>query len=727
MKNILEIVKKLLQILLLLLMKLIKVCKKGIHFLQSFFSKMRVLKKHQKRKLLSWINLSHLFLFSFLFLYDELLLRIFNGHFLSHIIYPILFSIAFGLLANAITSLFNRKMNRLLSIIIMITSAVLFITECLVKRTFQVYMPISALFTGAGGVTTNYTADVITTILNGLLVLALYFLPVILYILLGKKRLPAYQYKWPAAIMMCFLSLVIFGLSAGLASVGSTSSLYTNHYQFSSATETFGLLTSIRLSHTRDTSTLTVVEDTEQEETKQQEEEDFSQYDKNVMSLDLDALIQSDEGTYQEIDNYVNSLSASSQNKYTGIFEGKNLILICAEAFSDHAVSEELTPTLYRMIHNGFYFSDYYQLTWGGSTSSGEYSFLMGLVPNEGVDTILYTQDHNNYFTLPNQLQRLSYYTGAYHNSDYDYYDRNLTHQNLGFNYWLGQGNGIEDIAGDYPSDEEMFSATFDTYVNYQPFCMYYMTLMGHSPYSADSWKATSNWDYVTSIVGNQYSETVTSYLCYQYELEKAMATLVQKLEDAGIADDTVICLTADHYPYGLAEDAYGNGVDYVSELYGHSIDNHIDQDENALIIWSECLEEGGDLHEYQREISTPTYSLDIVPTLSNLFGLEFDSRLLVGRDVFSDATPMVVWNDYSWLTEKGYYSSYTGEFTSFVDEEVSQDYIDKMSTIAENKVNISDQILQTDYYAHLFGGDDIVDTTAMWQEKYGNKNTDDS
>ena len=123
------------------------------------------------------------------------------------------------------------------------------------------------------------------------------------------------------------------------------------------------------------------------------------------------------------MNEYIASLAPSSQNDYTGIFKEKNLIMICAEAFSDAVISKELTAFLYRLSRKGFYFSDYYQLTWGGSTSTGEFSFLFGLVPTNGIQTILDTATNNNYFTVGNQMQRLGYYTKAYHNRNYDFYD----------------------------------------------------------------------------------------------------------------------------------------------------------------------------------------------------------------------------------------------------------------------------------------------------------------
>ena len=104
-------------------------------------------------------------------------------------------------------------------------------------------------------------------------------------------------------------------------------------------------------------------------------------------------------------------------------------------------------------------------------------------------------------------------------------------------------------------------------------------------------------------------------------------------------------------------------------------------------------------------EIPEPTYSLDMLPTLLNLFGIDYDSRLLVGRDVFSDTEPLVLWNNYSWMTEKGRYSSDTGEFEASEGVEVDDAYIETIKNVVANKIKFSDQVLELDYYIILFGG----------------------
>lgn len=429
----------------------------------------------------------------------------------------------------------------------------------------------------------------------------------------------------------------------------------------------------------------------------------------NVMALDFDgAYARTKNSVTADLNAYVQSLSPSGKNLYTGLFKGKNLILICAEAFSDAAVDEQLTPTLYRMTRNGIYFSNYYQPTWGGSTTTGEFSFVTGLVPESGLESMQKISHNNNYFTLGNQLQRQGYASGAFHNGNYDYYSRNLTHRNLGYTDFLAFGNGLENITRKYSEDSAMIDKTVDLYLDRQPFSLYYMTVSGHFSYKADNVKVKENLPRVKEVFGDRYMDKTCYYFCYQMELDKAMEMLIAKLEAAGASNNTVICITADHYPYGLENNSsYGNTADYVSDLYGYKHSSPWEKDRNSWILWSGCLE--NELSDFACEISSPTYSLDIVPTLSNLFGLEFDSRLLVGRDVFSDTPPLALWNNLSWISERGRYNSKTKEFTPADGYVYDSDYVKSINNIVKNKIYFSKQVVNTDYYGALFGDDDVT------------------
>ncbi len=694
-------------------------------------------------------SIYHIIIFPIVLVYFEVLLRAFakTGIF-SDLLYPVLFGVGAGLFFSCITSVFSEKVNWIISIVLLFIAGVIFIVECLVYRSFHCYMPLGGIGSVASDVVSGYTETVFTTIITGIPVILAFLLPTILYAIWGRKLVPSERQTVKLSVIVLIGAVISTGAGVLLASFGSDAAKYKSQYKFDTATQHFGLVSSLQLSTvyslfgnaSADTLIITTgdmdseipLDDTASEssgvdesgsvDTENPADTDSSGdgsavgnteesvevvekvYEKNEMNLPLDEISAStSDETLISMNEYVKSISSSSQNEYTGLFEGKNLILICAEAFSHAAVDPELTPTLYRLTHNGFYFSDYYQPYWGGSTSTGEYSMLMGIAPLRGIETLPQTENKNLYFTMGNQLQRLGYSGNAYHNGSYTYYSRNLTHQNLGYDEYIALGSGLEELSRWWPTDVEMTDATLPTYIDNQPFSVYYMTGSGHFPYNHENLLTTWNIEYVDSIVGDRYKDTTLAYLCYQMELEYALASMVEQLEAAKIADDTVICITSDHYPYGLKKSStYGNSEDYLSDLYGYYPENNWERDKNAWILWSGCLE--NEYKDMACEISEPTYSLDILPTLSNLFGLEYDSRLLVGRDVFSDTEPLVLWTDYSWVTKEGKYDAETDIFYPNEGSAVGDEYVEQMKIIVSNKLSFSDKIHSYDYYDILFG-----------------------
>lgn len=678
-------------------------------------------------------NVYQMWLFPAALIYFEIVLRLFGRTgVLLNLIYPVLFGIGMGFVFSVVSALFEEKTNRIVTSVLLFATGVFYIVECLIHRSMGFYMPIGAIGSVAGDVAGDYMQQILQTIVFSIPIILAFFLPGILYLIYGKKYLSAAKPNTKTLVIWLVTAVLVSGTGVLWGNVGTSSGKYTNQYKFDSATECFGLVSALQLDafyslfgneatetlvipsepitdareeseETSHASAETAVPETDVTDIQEETSEEIV-YGKNEMLLPLDEISAStSDDTLISMNEYVKSLPASSQNEYTGLFAGKNLIMICAEAFSHAAIDPMITPTLYRLTHNGFYFSDFYQPYWGGSTSTGEYSMLMGIAPLRDIRTMPETAGKNLYFTMGNQLQRIGYTGNAYHNGGYEYYSRHLTHENLGYDKYIALGSGLEDLSRWWPTDAEMFDATLPTYIDQQPFSVYYMTGSAHFPYEGSNPKVSDHIDHVKEASGGRYKDKTMYYFCYQMELENALASMVAQLEAKGIADDTVICITSDHYPYGLKKSStYGNSQDYLEDLYGYYPHTPWEQDKNAWILWSGSLE--NEHKDMVCEISDPTYSLDIIPTLSNLFGLEYDSRLLVGRDVFSDAEPIVLWTDHSWVTREGKYDADTGTFYPNEGVVVDENYVEQMNTIVSNKLSFSGKILSYDYYEILFG-----------------------
>ena len=651
------------------------------------------------------------------------------GRFLTLVV----LSVAFALLSSLIGTIGKqRKPQLILALVTVIFWAIMYLMEYFILDSFKNFYTLSGIFTGAGNAgQEDFAARTFSLVLKNVWRIFLFALPIAAWFLANRfLRLPRILTRGVRRYLAAAgAALLLIGLFFA-AVISPDHKRLGSEYDFTEAVYGFGLPMGFALDLVKggspgssgfdieDGTAFTVPPDTTKEEapvshpvetdtngdtipaTTEAPAPFTPSY--NMLDIDFESIIaNSSSDKVKEVSQYLSTLTPSKTNEMTGMFKGKNLILITAEAFSLELVSEELTPTLYRMMTQGIHFTDYYQPAWGGSTSSGEFSVMTGIEPARGVKSITDTIGKNMDVTIGNQLRKLGYFSRAYHNNSYTYYDRDKTHENLGYDKFIGMGNGMEEgVKKVWPaSDKEMIDFTVPQYIDHQPFSMYYITVSGHGLYS---WMGnTMSSRHKSEVQDLPYSDTVKAYYACNLEVELAMKSLLEQLEAAGIADDTLVVLTADHYPYCLEKsDAWNNTQDYLAEYFGYAADDCFKRDHNCLIMWSGCLE-GKNL-----VIDTPTYSLDIVPTLCNLFGVEYDSRLYVGRDVFSDQEPLVFWPNHSWKTDKGQWdaSKSTGkEFTPAEGVEVTDEYLNRIRRSVSNKLNYSYAILGMDYFKLIF------------------------
>ena len=619
----------------------------------------------------------------------------------------LLFSVAFGMIGYLLVSLFRKpKANHIAGIVWIAMATIPYLVQYFVYRGFKVYYDITTMTGGAKDMVGGFSDIALQLIFSwdGLLKIFLYALPAVLFGFFGQLL---YVWRKPIpvnALFRCIAAAVtVLCYCAGLllARGNDTAwSVYKTEYNYQSAVQHFGLLSGMRLDiqhlfgesdkgEFEEVPTIEVMKPTVPTQPSQPSEVPDTPIEYGYNQLELN--LSGGSGDIEKLNEYVRALTASKQNAYTGLFKDKNLILITAEAFSAEVIDPELTPTLYRLANKGIRFTDYYQPASAGTTG-GEYQNIFGMLPTASGASFKNTVDHYNYMTIGSQLDRLGYYGKAYHNNTHTFYSRHETHNNLGYSDgFMGYGNGMEEyVKGLWPqSDLEMIQGTLPTYIDKEKFNIYYMTVSGHNGYTTGGNSMTArNWDLVKDL---PYSDEVKGYLAANLELEKALAYLVNELEEKGIADDTVICLTSDHFPYGLSDES-------LAELYGGTPDNYFKRDHSAWILWCGSLED-----EEPIVITAPTSSLDILPTLSNLFGTEFDSRLFPGRDVFSGAEAIVFNTNYDWKTEYGTYIASKGQFIAAEGVEVPEGYVDRMKIIVRNKMRYCTMALDNDYFRYLF------------------------
>lgn len=624
--------------------------------------------------------------------------------------YATLFAGVTALLAHLVASFLAGRARDVLVALCLASITVLFMSQLIYHDIFRTFYTVFSA-TNAGQVA-EFSGDILGKIGENAGWLLLLSAPLVLFLAsrvrAGDRPRVGWRHRAVSAGLLAVLFLTaLAGINLGDKEQNSAYDMYYRAQHPVTSVNRLGLLTSMRVdlqrnllgfereeppppvvapvlaTPHRDAAAQPAEDDSAQTRKDRDEPSEPAVVGHNVMDIDFEHHLATDADNEElrALHQYFGSRAPTARNEHTGLFEGYNLIFLTAEAYSHLAVDPDLTPTLHKLTQEGFRFTDFYTPIWGVSTSDGEYVATTGLIPKSGVWSMYQSAKNSLPFALGNQLRRLGYDTYAYHNHAFDYYRRDVSHPNLGYDY-KGLGNGLE-VTPTWPeSDVEMIDVTMPEVLQDEPFHAYYMTVSGHLQYNfGGNFIAAKNRDLVEDL---PYTEAGRAYLATQIELDRALELLLERLEEAGVADRTLIVLSSDHYPYGLTQEE-------IEDLAGHEVDT-FELYRNSLIIYAPGME--------PQTVDQPMSSLDILPTVSNLMGLEFDSRLLMGRDAFSDADPLVIFSDRSFVTDRGRYDSITREFTPRQGEQVPDGYRQGVSEEIDRRFYYSTVALEQDYYS---------------------------
>lgn len=627
----------------------------------------------------------------------------------ERIVFPILFALAAGVLVFALCTWLPRRASGPVFCVLLGLLTFYFEVQLVYNSIFGEFMSIMQLFTGAAAVT-NFFKQMLYGIWRIFPMILAMLIPVALSIVLlclKKMEIPRLRWYWPVSGVAVFL-ILHFGtvgvMAAGGNSAYSVYGLYTSQDTVTEiSVNNIGLLSTTRLElkYMLFPQAAETAEPVEYHAVQSDPVEIADVQEYNMLDLDFDALAASTDNEFlQNLDQYFSMVTPTEKNEYTGMLKDYNLIMLCAESFSNLLIDPERTPALYKLSTGGFVFNNYFG-TYGSNTTNGEYTFCMGIYPDmsRSKTAASFFASQSNYlpFCMGNEFSALGVQTWAYHNYSGEYYSRNDTHPNMGY-IFQSAGEGL-DIEVNWPSsDLEMMEASVDDYLsNGEQFHAYYMTFSGHYQYD---WENPMSKRNQAMTDGLPYSDTVKAYIACNQELEYALEYLLDRLEEAGVADKTVIVLTNDHYPYGLTAEQY-------NELAGREIDTTFEKFRNSFICYVPDME--------PVQVDTYCSTVDILPTLLNLFGLEYDSRLLVGRDVLSEgASQMAVLSDQSFVTKDYGFDAATGQVTVFTDGyEVDEADLAERQALIQTQFRVSLDILNYDYYAHAFpdGHEPVIQT----------------
>ncbi len=360
------------------------------------------------------------------------------------------------------------------------------------------------------------------------------------------------------------------------------------------------------------------------------------QYTFRDLSLSLGLPNKLNEQERQDVKTFAGARRKTySNNEYTGRFQGKNLILIQLEAIDTWMLSEQYMPNLSRLKKDSIVFANHYSPAFiTAGTLNTEFIVNTGLLPAMGTLSSLAHERNAFPYSLANQFVSAGYTAESFHGSEGTVYNRSALHPNWGYERY----NSGEDMQMESYMLDRFLMSGYDQMVRQSPFFSFIITYSGHGPYSAENgiYRAhTAEAEAAATRTDGNYVYAVG----HAMETDQFIGELTKQLEQDGRLDDTVLVFYADHYNYYMMDDKLNmeiKGVDNVDML------QHTD-----FFIYAKG--------EKPQTVQKVTSSLDVLPTLSNLFGLEDSGMVYLGNDAFSYSGGYVFFSNGSLFDGKNY------------------------------------------------------------------------
>lgn len=415
-------------------------------------------------------------------------------------------------------------------------------------------------------------------------------------------------------------------------------------------------------------------------------------FDDNAWNLLIN---EEEDGTLNYINQYLINNRSTDKNEYTGMFEGKNLIVIMMESVNDIFINPEYYPNFYKMLSNGWYFENNYSPRNSCATMNNEFSGLTSLYSIYNTCTASKYKENTyseSMFNLFNNNTKTKYTTFSAHNYTEAYYPRGTIHKNMG----SGEYFGVEDLGIKYSNEYRNWSNDDDfmkSFLNIldrktsdgENFMSWLTTVSSHQPYSTNSIQGDKYYDLTKN---TNYPSDVRRYMSKLKILDDGLGVLLEGLESRGILDDTVIVLYGDHYPYGISTKNLNKVLEYDTA-------KEMNAERVPLVIYN------SEMNPYT--FSGYTTYLNLLPTLANLFNLNYDPRLYLGTDMFSDEyRSLAVFADGSWKNEKAFYDASKMKIKYYSSDEYTQGEIKEINDLIDEHVTLSSSIITNNYFEYL-------------------------
>lgn len=383
----------------------------------------------------------------------------------------------------------------------------------------------------------------------------------------------------------------------------------------------------------------------------------------------------------KELTEVFESRELPEANKLSGSLKGKNLMLVMLESIDTWLAVPEYMPNLCELMDRGVEFTDFYTpLFLSAGTFNTEIITQTGLVPpaagmaNSGYATNAFP------IGLPTLFKDEGYSVNSFHSAYPGIYSRGDIHQNLGFEKYHSY---VEMGMDDYQLDSQMLRG-FDDMVAGERFYSYIITYSGHGPYteelgniSAPHLEQARRAVEKSGVTGTpENMAEYTHAVAHAMETDEFIGGLVERLEKEGLLEDTAVLLYADHYGKYMSDKEFLNEVKGVKagtpELYH-----------------TPCVLIGAGLEPMK--VDKATCSLDIVPTIVDLFGLDAPMNYYAGESMFSPGEGLVPFPNNGLYDGETYYAG--------GDDVPSQK--DTRAAELRRRVDASMEAVRTDYFRH--------------------------
>ena len=447
------------------------------------------------------------------------------------------------------------------------------------------------------------------------------------------------------------------------------------------------------------------------------------QLDDFIQSLTpkITSVLGHDKALKKVTDYYKENKYTPSNNEYTNIFKGKNIIVIHAESMQKFAMdltfnNKEVTPNLNKLANEGRFFSNFYSQVGVGTSSDAEFTFNTSLMPSTK-GTVFVNYFDRDYISIPKLLKEQGYYTYSMHANTGEFWNRNTMHKSLGYDKFYNKDSyTIDETIGLGLSDKSFFRQSVDIMKQIKeeenkPFYSLLIMLSNHTPFSdlalMEDYKTTIDVTIDNQTVTRDYlnNTTMGNYLRSVHYADSAIGEFIDNLDKEGLLENTVLVIYGDHdarldfedfnllYNYDPITDTIKteNDEGYIPYTkYNYELDRKV-----PFIIWTKD-------QNYNLNVNTPMGMIDVLPTLGNMIGIHSDYQL--GKDIINlkgdDNT--VTFIDGSFLTSKVYYNSPKGEIYSINNEPITEEYIKERAKKSSDLIEVSNDIITYDFIKEI-------------------------